>query len=260
MPSSSSSRPRLSRLSRLISACALALAVAACASAQDQEEEGADEESGSDALSNPNGSRDRYQTFAELRANEREGTDYEIVARDRSSPLLVLAIHGGRIEMGTTELAKDIAEAPAGGDAASYYSFVGIKPSDNFSLHITSRRFDEPRALELAGRSQRCVSVHGFPDAEASRICLGGLDEKLKAEITRKLAASLPDVTVEAGGERCGAYVGVERENIVNRCERAGAQLEMSSKLRKAFLADDALRAKLATAIRSAAEAVADDD
>ena len=128
----------------------LALLLFACVSAcapKESDAEEADEESAlENGAPNTNGSGDRYQNFAELSAHEKEGVDYTVTVEERPSPILALAIHGGRIEGTTSELARDIASA---GDA-KLYLFEGIKPSGNTDLHITSRRFDEPRGLSIA--------------------------------------------------------------------------------------------------------------
>ena len=89
---------------------------------------------------------DRYANFKELKANEREGVDYEICKRFISSAVAIIAPHGGKIEPGTSELAEGIAGADY-----TYYSFKGLKNEKgaNRELHITSSNFDEPIAVGL---------------------------------------------------------------------------------------------------------------
>jgi phage replication-related protein YjqB (UPF0714/DUF867 family) len=53
--------------------------------------------------------RDTYRCFEELAATEREGVDYEIVTQVGSTGVLFIAPHGGGIELGTAELAQDLA-------------------------------------------------------------------------------------------------------------------------------------------------------
>jgi phage replication-related protein YjqB (UPF0714/DUF867 family) len=67
-----------------------------------------------------------------------------------------MAIHGGKIEPGTSSLAKRIA-----GDTFNYYSFSGRKWRHNWGLHITSTAFDEPVALSFASSSAVVVTLHG---------------------------------------------------------------------------------------------------
>jgi phage replication-related protein YjqB (UPF0714/DUF867 family) len=87
------------------------------------------------------GADDKYRDFAALSRTEREGVDFDIVCRARSSAVAVIAPHGGKIESGTSEIATAVA-----GDDFNLYCFQGLKPRHNTSLHITSGRFDEPRS------------------------------------------------------------------------------------------------------------------
>ena len=78
-------------------------------------------------------------------AEQVEGRDYRVTAVRRGSGIAVIAPHGGRIERGTSEVARAIA-----GEDLDLYLFEGCLPSLNFeTLHLTSRHFDEPRALGL---------------------------------------------------------------------------------------------------------------
>jgi len=53
--------------------------------------------------------RDVYQSFQELSQCERAGIDYEIECVIRRREIVVLAIHGGTMEIGTEEVAEKIA-------------------------------------------------------------------------------------------------------------------------------------------------------
>src|SRR5262245_49530672 len=82
---------------------------------------------------------DRYASFAELSAAEPAGS-FTISHEERlHSRVIVIAPHGGGIEVLTSEIAREIA-----GQDFSYYSFAGRKRRNNRDLHITSHRFDEP--------------------------------------------------------------------------------------------------------------------
>ena len=85
---------------------------------------------------------DLYDSYADLAAGEAEGIHYRIRVIDRASPIAVVAPHGGRIEAGTSQTAALIAA-----DIFSLYCFEGLVAGRR--LHITSARFDEPRALAL---------------------------------------------------------------------------------------------------------------
>ena len=52
---------------------------------------------------------DKYSTYAKLRENEREGIDFTICIADRPASVAVIAPHGGKIEVGTSEIATAIA-------------------------------------------------------------------------------------------------------------------------------------------------------
>lgn len=128
---------------------------------------------------------DLYSNYAELSAHEREGEDYRIVETARNSPVVVLAPHGGWIEPTTSQIAACIA-----GDDYSLYCFEGL--SDNRphnDLHITSDRFDEPRARRLVARAAFAIAVHGRLNREVPQVTwLGGLDDKLIALAATELA------------------------------------------------------------------------
>ncbi len=168
---------------------------------------------------------DKYAGYAELARSEVWGTDYRVVAVERpSSPVVVIAPHGGSIEIGTSEIAERIA-----GDEHSLFSFEGLKPyGRNRDLHITSHRFDHPECLDLVARSNVVLGIHGCRGE--SGIFIGGLDVELKELLAQRLGGA---------GFRCvtegHAYLGVNPLNICNRGARGrGAQLEFTRDLRDA--------------------------
>jgi phage replication-related protein YjqB (UPF0714/DUF867 family) len=169
--------------------------------------------------------RDKYTSFAALEAGgEIAGTDYDTTVRKRpESGVLVIAPHGGSIEVGTTELADLIA-----GAEYSLFAFNGLKPrGTNRDLHITSHNFDHPECLALATRHPVVLGVHGCK-GESSQVYVGGLDEDLTILLNGRLeAAGLP---VAATGHK---YPGRNPLNICNRGARGrGAQLEFTLDLR----------------------------
>ena len=121
---------------------------------------------------------DVYQNFAELSEAEREDLDFRIsaVKRDGSNTVIVTP-HGGAIEPGTSEVAKEVAK-----NDLSLALFEGIKPKNNKRLHITSTNFDEPRFVELVQVSDTVVSIHGEGSDELS-VFLGGRDVELRAKL-----------------------------------------------------------------------------
>ena len=170
---------------------------------------------------------DVYRNFAELSETESEGIDFCISAikREGSSTVIVVP-HGGAIEPGTSEVAKEVAN-----NDLSLIIFEGIKPKGNKHLHITSTNFDEPRCIELVQESDTVVAIHGERSEELS-VFLGGRDHNLGTKLKEAL-------------ERCGYAVkthrnpdlhGLAAENICNRGRHGvGVQLELSSGLRQTF-------------------------
>jgi phage replication-related protein YjqB (UPF0714/DUF867 family) len=169
--------------------------------------------------------QDKYESFAALEAGgEIAQKDYNTTVRERpQSGVLIVAPHGGSIEIGTTELAELIA-----GDDYSLFAFNGLKlRGRNRDLHITSHHFDHPECVALAARHAVVLGVHGCK-GDSSQIYVGGRDDELAALLTARLQAeSLP---VAAPGHK---YPGRNPLNICNRGARArGAQLEFTADLR----------------------------
>ncbi len=181
---------------------------------------------------------DKYASFAELAGAETPGTDYRISAVARpDSPVIVIAPHGGGIEIGTSELATLIA-----GEDHSLFAFEGLKPCGrNRDLHITSHRFDHPECLALVGRCAVAVGIHGC--IGESQIYVGGLDTELTGLLTTRLGAA--GFRTNAEGHR---YPGRNPLNVCNRgMRRRGAQLEITRDLR-----DAPVRARIADVVRGA--------
>lgn len=169
--------------------------------------------------------KDRYPDYATLARCESEGVDYRIVERPvLRSPVVVVAPHGGGIERGTSAVATLFA-----GEVLSLYLFEGLKPGNNFdTLHITSRRFDEPRCLAMVARHDTVITVHGCVGA-GEFVCIGGLHETLKQAI----AASLCDSGFDARTEGHN-FPARDPDNLCNRgCEGRGVQLELSAGFRR---------------------------
>jgi phage replication-related protein YjqB (UPF0714/DUF867 family) len=153
------------------------------------------------------------------------------------APVVILAPHGGGIEIGTSQLAARIARG-----RHSLFLFEGLKPPwQNRGLHITSHRFDHPQCVALVSRSLVTLAVHGCKGE--SHIYIGGLDSELKTRLARKLrAAGFPAST---DGHR---YMGLNPLNICNRGARSrGAQIELTRDLR-----DPVHRRRIAPVIREA--------
>ena len=208
---------------------------------------------------------DKYRDFSELSRHEIEGKDYKIECRDRGSQILILAIHGGKIERGTAEIAYRIA-----GQEYSFYTFLGIKTRGNKDLHIASLKFDEPRCRAAVAAAEIAVSIHGHNDDQNEFVMIGGLHGEivpvLQTELEnagyainpvrelRPLTGMLdggikPPFASFGNNHRLKSVVisngikspesgwgGTSLENICNRCGgKKGVQFEISRKLRERF-------------------------
>ncbi len=174
---------------------------------------------------------DLYATYAELAAAETRGVDYDFrSAWPAGTSWASIAIHGGGIEPGTSE----IAEAVAGPDMR-FYEFDGLKASGNGDLHITSSNFDEPTAVHLVGTSHRTLSFHGYTGTTGvAETLIGGLDVSLRNRIQTALEAAGFTITVASS-----EFPGTDPTNICNRnLLGAGVQFEMSRALRESFFTD----------------------
>lgn len=178
-----------------------------------------------------------YLGFADLAAAQVRGRDFEIDVRRRpASPVAVIAPHGGRIEDGTSEIARAIAA-----DDFNLYLLEGLRPSLNYrTLHLTSHRFDEPECLALIRDCPIVVAIHGCAGRE-QQVLLGGRDVELKGRIGAALSA---ESLVALGDGH--AYPALREDNVCNRGARGlGVQLEITHPLRRSMEA-----VRLALAVR----------
>ncbi|MFI0967055.1 poly-gamma-glutamate hydrolase family protein [Streptomyces sp. NPDC021080] len=172
---------------------------------------------------------DLYANYAALAAARQIGVDYRLLVRTPpGSRLAHVAVHGGGIEPGTTEVADYLA-----GSASRFYSFDGMLSGDNSDLHITSTNFDEPQALALVAASDYVISWHGSAGTDPVTY-IGGLDTDTGTRIKEAL---------EAAGFTVGLTPteldGSSTSNITNRGFRAmGVQVEMTNALRQSFFED----------------------
>lgn len=186
-----------------------------------------------------------YQDFGKLSLNNVKSIDYEIETGVTDSDVAVIAIHGGKIEEGTSELAYALSFR----NNYNYYSHKGIKSKDNLSLHISSEKFDEPIALEMVAKSKTTLSLHGCSGPQEFTY-VGGLDNELR----NKIKESLTRYGFTALDAPRG-LAGRSPENIVNKNARgSGVQLEISAGLRARFLSGDG--GKLSSYVLAISEAI----
>jgi phage replication-related protein YjqB (UPF0714/DUF867 family) len=154
----------------------------------------------------------------------------------------VLAIHGGGIEGGTSEIALAVAGYhPAtfaqATDSLGFHDlwiFEGLLSAGNSDLHVTSTHYDDPIALELVQNARRCISLHGFGDADADgKSQIGGGDTELRSIVLAELmAAGIPARIAKPPLD------GTDLANICNKTTSgAGVQVEMGTTFRASLFA-----------------------
>lgn len=181
---------------------------------------------------------DTYNGFNDLKKYEELNKDYKISIRDAGSPITIIAPHGGKIEPGTSDIAKNIAKKNY-----NCYCFEGIKKRNNTSLHITSHKFDEPNALNLIKRSKIVVAIHACT-GDDSLVYLGGLDTVLIKAIEFELKNNGIHVSNDNNKFR-----GLNPDNICNRgATRKGVQIEVTRGLRD----DPEKKQRLSKGVRAA--------
>ncbi|MEK4560598.1 poly-gamma-glutamate hydrolase family protein [Staphylococcus sp. FSL K6-3157] len=177
---------------------------------------------------------DYYNSMTELENDTVENVDWKKETKDNGSEVLVVAAHGGGIEQGTSELTKLLANE---GDY-DYFSFEGIRPSNNSQLHVTSTRYDDPTLNHMIKDRKATIAIHGAQGDEEI-VYLGGLKSTLKDEIQNQLERY--GFVVETPPENIG---GLSDNNFINSEENStGIQLELTRALREAFFKNGDLSA-----------------
>jgi phage replication-related protein YjqB (UPF0714/DUF867 family) len=161
---------------------------------------------------------------------------------------IVMAIHGGGIEPGTSEIALAVAGYHPDTLVAAidnlglhdFWLFEGLLPSGNGKLHVTASHYDEPIATELVQNARRCISLHGCLDTEANldteakngKIQIGGRDLELRDIVLEELKiAKIPaEITTNP------MLGGISPDNIANKTIiLGGVQLEMGASYRSSL-------------------------
>jgi phage replication-related protein YjqB (UPF0714/DUF867 family) len=158
---------------------------------------------------------------------------------------IVMAIHGGDIEPGTSEIALATAGYhPATLTAAfdcyrlhDFWLFEGLLPSKNDKLHVTATHYDEPIATELVQNARRCISVHGCTDLQAKgKIQIGGHDFEMRSIVLHELTA----VGIKAEITTNLDLRGEDPDNIANKTKVGGCvQLEIGNSDRRGLFRID---------------------
>ncbi|MFJ3581376.1 poly-gamma-glutamate hydrolase family protein [Streptomyces sp. NPDC090127] len=179
----------------------------------------------------------------------------------------ILALHGGGIEIGTSELCLGIA-GYSPGDAAGapilptvhdYWMFEGLLSSGNKELHVTSKNCDDHVALSTAASHLNVLSLHGckfdqlrlptatYPPTGDRRVAVvGGLNKAFRTALVQELnAAGFPaiDSLAPAWATLLSEFNGDHATNPCNRTMLgAGAQLELTTELRESLFGDPSSR------------------
>jgi phage replication-related protein YjqB (UPF0714/DUF867 family) len=156
---------------------------------------------------------------------------------------VILAVHGGGIEGGTSEIAlaaagyhpATFARATDCYGVHDFWIFEGLLSTGNADLHVTSINYDDPIALGLVRHARRCLSLHGFSDAEANgKNQIGGRDTELKSILLEELTVA--GIPAHIGTDP--ALDGSDPANICNKTTSgAGVQLEMGTTYRASLFA-----------------------
>ncbi|PWS47384.1 phage replication protein [Streptomyces sp. ZEA17I] len=161
----------------------------------------------------------------------------------------VMALHGGGIETGTSELCLAIAGyhpatlAPLqdGHGTHDYWMFEGLRTSGNRDLHVTAKNCDDHVALSMAFGSLNVLSLHGCTAAQAGTVpqavVVGGLNTRFKS----LLKAEFDAVGIAwRDGNETPDLAGVNPDNPVNRTMLSkGGQLELTTELRAAMFTNN---------------------
>jgi phage replication-related protein YjqB (UPF0714/DUF867 family) len=166
---------------------------------------------------------------------EEQGSD------NRETETLVMAVHGGGIETGTSEIALAAAGyhpatlTPLGDGLGlhDFWLFEGLLSSNNGDLHVTASHYDDPIAIELATNARRCISLHGCRDSQANgAIQLGGLDHELRDIVLEELDAADIAAVITSDPLLDGSLP----DNIANKTKIGGcAQLEIGTSDRRSM-------------------------
>ncbi|KAF1680007.1 poly-gamma-glutamate hydrolase family protein [Bacillus sp. SKDU12] len=166
---------------------------------------------------------DKYGNFKELKANE-SLLSYNIFTANVDRRVLILAPHGGGIEGGTSELARELSKS------YSTYLFEALRIPGASEFHITSANFDEPQALDLLSKHDLTLSLHGYASRKKHTL-VGGTDRVKAAKLTSLLNSAGFSAELLSEDSR---LAGTNAQNIANK-NRTGMsiQLEISNGQRR---------------------------
>jgi phage replication-related protein YjqB (UPF0714/DUF867 family) len=174
-----------------------------------------------------------------------DGTEFTEHLRDngRHRGLIVMAPHGGDIELKTAEQAVCVRKELAP-KCISLWTCKGEKPGGSAfdRWHITSIDISEhsfPKLNTIIDRGfEYAIAFHGWTEGS---ICIGGsAPAAIKQEIKVAIQAVVPEIEVCTDDDRsCPAgFNGDHPANIVNRLATNGIQIEQSKVARQTHALD----------------------
>lgn len=179
-----------------------------------------------------------------------EGRDYDVTFTNAGSGVTALSFHGGKIEAHTSEISSELARRYGWNryDLNAHGTpqcLTGTRDEDFEKLHITSTKFDDPRAVALVAAHPKAVAIHGHGRAyQKASICVGGKDAAARSAFINYIdnnagawsgyTLDAIDVFTATSGDCSAADLkGDAVANLVNRTSsRAGLQLELHREFR----------------------------
>jgi phage replication-related protein YjqB (UPF0714/DUF867 family) len=160
------------------------------------------------------------------------GTGDSVEFVDLAGSVGLLALHGGRIEPGTEEIARFV----AGRAGASLYVYSGRRPAGNRALHRPSHRTvpsRRPLLQQFLAHVATLISLHGHGRRQ-SHVYVGGLNTNMARGFVELVRPVLPRYAWICEPERIPPGMrGIDPRNVVNLPPGRGMQLELPRGLRQ---------------------------
>lgn len=142
----------------------------------------------------------------------------------------VMAFHGGSLEAGTDDIAREVAEITG----ASLY-VVALPP--DLLWHVPSHLVSPESSAKLGAfldHVETVLAVHGYGrEGLWDSVLLGGRNRLLATHVRERLTEALPDVDTITDLERIPAALrGLHPDNPVNRPPGGGVQIELPPRVR----------------------------
>jgi phage replication-related protein YjqB (UPF0714/DUF867 family) len=165
-------------------------------------------------------------TFEEIANAYTLNTHFAVVAEPGSDPekkYLVIGIHGGGIQLYTSDIVYGIA-----GTRHGFYLFEGFIQDAQTRMHVSSDNYNEPRFDKMVPQYSRGIAIHGLKEERGPAVLVGGLDEALTDRFIENFnKAGIP------ARKYSDSRVSISPKNVCNRgANGAGIQMEVPKKMR----------------------------